>query len=69
MPATPSNPTNVNVTALFTPVAWTATDPTSNPPLTPVVPVVNVNAVHLVLPMPIRRWNGTSWTYQYRPRF
>jgi hypothetical protein len=30
---------------------------------------VNVGGVtRLTLPAPIRRWNGTTWTYLYRPR-
>ena len=33
-----------------------------------VVPVIRTGAIHLTLPAPIRRFDGSAWVYLYTPR-
>ena len=57
-PVTSFTPTTLTVTA-STQLAASAAK---------VVPYV-VAAAHYTIPEPIRSWNGTTWTYFYKPRY
>jgi hypothetical protein len=70
MPALVTTPIDVPVDGINVPIKQQVSAVATRTPTAPSVPIVNVSGVtRAVTGLPIKRWNGTSWQIQYKPRF